>query len=138
MEFVAACDAAKMISFFRSLLQDIDMQQHAATVLFENNHGALMMANAQQPTQRNRHMDIKHFALLDWVEMDLLTLEAIHTSNNTEDAMTKTLTGQTFFCHFKTHMGKRIPEYCERSTTMNVQLKHVLRTTFSNLPQICM
>ncbi len=39
-----------------------------ATKLFEDNNGALMMANAQQPTKCTRHIEIKHFTLLDWVE----------------------------------------------------------------------
>jgi hypothetical protein len=64
-EFVAACDTGKMILFFRSLLQEVGVQQHDATIMFEVNNGALMMANAQQPTRRTRHMDIKHFAILD-------------------------------------------------------------------------
>ncbi len=70
-EFVAACDTAKMFLFFCSLLQDLGMNQEASTILFEDNSGVLLMANAQQPTQWTRHMDIKHFALLDWVEQDL-------------------------------------------------------------------
>ncbi len=78
-EFVAACDMAKMILFFRSLLEDIGMEQGTATVLFEDNYGALMMANAQQPTKRTRHIDIKRFALLDWVEWDMLLLQEIST-----------------------------------------------------------
>jgi hypothetical protein len=92
-EFVAACDTAKMILFFRSLLEDIEMEQESATVLFEDNNGALMMANAQQPTKRTRHIDIKHFALLDWVEQDLLILHDIPPPpDNAADAMTKLLT----------------------------------------------
>jgi len=63
-EFVAACDTAKMILFFLSLLDDLGLPQCNATILFEDNTGALMMANAQQPTRRTRHMDIKYFALL--------------------------------------------------------------------------
>ncbi len=70
-----------------------------------------MMANAQQPTRRTRHMDIKHFALLDWVEQDLLILEQISTNDNAADAMTKTLTKQLHNRHFDTYMGIRIPEY---------------------------
>jgi hypothetical protein len=111
-EFVAACDTAKMILFFRSLLQDIGLEQTHATILFEDNQGALMMANAQQPTKRTRHIDIKHFALLDWVEQDLLILEAISTHDNAADAMTKTLTKQLFYHHYDTYMGIRIPDYC--------------------------
>ncbi len=115
-EFVAACDTAKMILFFRSLLQDIALEQTQATILFEDNHGALMMADAQQPTKRTRHIDIKHFALLDWVEQDLLILEAISTHDNAADAMIKTLTKQLFYRHYDTYMGIRIPDYCALST----------------------
>ena len=68
-EFVAACDAAKIILFLRSILEDLGLSQTHATTLFEDNNGALMMANAQQPTRRTRYMDIKHLSLLDWVEL---------------------------------------------------------------------
>jgi hypothetical protein len=51
-EFVAACDTAKGILFFRSILQDVGIEQREATILFEDNQGALMMASAQQPTRR--------------------------------------------------------------------------------------
>ncbi len=73
-EFAAACEAAKMILFIHSIFQDMDLEQPEETILYEDNNGALMMANAQQPTQRTRHVDIKVFALLDWVERDLLIL----------------------------------------------------------------
>jgi hypothetical protein len=39
----------------------------------------------------NQYIDIKHFAILDWVEQDLLILHDIHTSDNCADAMTKAL-----------------------------------------------
>ena len=105
-----------MILFFRSLLQDIGLEQSHASILFEDNQGALMMANAQQPTKRTRHIDIKHFALLDCVEQDLLILQAISTHDNAADAMTKTLTKQLFYRHFDIYMGIQIPDYCALST----------------------
>jgi len=49
-EFVVACDAGKMLLFFTSLLNDLGYEQTHATILYKDNHGALMMANAQQPT----------------------------------------------------------------------------------------
>lgn len=109
-EFVAACDAAKMILFFRSILEDLGIPQEEATILYEDNNGALMMANAQQPTRRTRHLDIKHFSLLDWVEKDLIILKAISTHDNASDAMTKMLPRQLFYRHSDTFMGRRIPE----------------------------
>lgn len=43
------------------------------------------MANAQKPTPRTRHMDIRYFALSEWVERDLLALERVDTSMNMAD-----------------------------------------------------
>ncbi len=63
-------------------MEELGLPQEDATILFEDNTGALMMANTQQPTKRTRHIDIKHFALLDWVEQDLLQLHQIGTHDN--------------------------------------------------------
>ena len=60
-EFTAACDAGKAILYVRSILNEIGVDQNEATTLFIDNNGALLMGNAQQPTRRTRHMDIKHF-----------------------------------------------------------------------------
>jgi hypothetical protein len=96
-EFTAACEAGKLILYFRSILDDIHMPQHHATILSEDNNGALLMTNAQQPTRRTRHMDVKTFAILEWVEQDLLLLENIRTSDNAADTMTKSLAKQLFY-----------------------------------------
>ena len=111
-EFVAACDTAKLILFYCSLLDDIGISQTEATVMYEDNNGALLMANAQQPTRRTRHMEIKHFAILDWVEQDLLILTHISTSLNVADAMTKPLEKTLFYHHYDKYMGLRVPDYC--------------------------
>mmetsp|Transcript_22056 Transcript_22056/g.31605 ORF Transcript_22056/g.31605 Transcript_22056/m.31605 type:complete len:99 (+) Transcript_22056:1159-1455(+) len=73
------------------------------------------MANAQQPTRRTRHMDIKHFSLLDWVGRDLIILQAIATADNAADAMTKFLPKQLFYRHYDTYTGRRIPKYVSTS-----------------------
>jgi hypothetical protein len=114
-EFTAACDAGKMILFFRSILGDLGLEQHNASVLYEDNNGALLMANAQQPMRRTRHMDIKKFALLELVEQYLMILKSIGTAENAADGLTKPLAKQLFFRHADTILGKRVPEYVLRS-----------------------
>ena len=104
-----------MILFFRSLLFDLGYEQDDATILYEDNNGALMMANAQQPTKCTRHLDIKYFALLDWVERDLLILHSISTHDNSADALTKPLAKQLFYRHTDTLMGRRVPLKLQRS-----------------------
>ena len=69
------------------------------------------MANAQQPTRRTRHMDLKHFAVLDWVERDLVTFQRINTTDNYADPMTKSLGRQLHYRHNDYILGKIIPKY---------------------------
>jgi hypothetical protein len=110
-EFVAVCDTAKLVLYFRSLLHDLDIPQHEATIIYEDNRGALMMVEAQQPTKNSRHIDIKYYAILNWVEQDLVTLHDISTHDNASDSMTKPLAKQLFFRHFDSYMGRRAPQY---------------------------
>ena len=110
-EFAAACDAAKLILHIRSILDEIKVPQNAATMLFEDNQGALMMANAGQPTRRTRHICIKQFALMDWVKEDLLELKYIETSKNCADALTKQLDRILYHRHFDVLMGINKPPY---------------------------
>jgi hypothetical protein len=110
-EFNAACDAGKSILYVRSILDEINLPQEQATTLFIDNNGALMMGNAQQPTRRTRHIDLKKFALLDWVQHDLLIMKRISTSDNCSDGLTKQTAKQLFYRHFDYILGKCIPHY---------------------------
>ena len=51
-EFTAARDTGKTILYICSILNEIDVDRNEATTLFiDNNNGALLMGNAQQPTR---------------------------------------------------------------------------------------
>ena len=69
------------------------------------------MANAQKPTKRTRHMDLKYFGLQEWVQRDLLILHRINTSDNYADAMTKALGRTLFYHHVNFIMGKIVPQF---------------------------
>jgi len=71
----------------------------ASTVLFEDNDGCSAMGNAQKPTPQTRHIDIKYFSLVKWIECDLMMLERINTSINMSDHMTKGLQTISFHRH---------------------------------------
>jgi len=110
-EFIAACKAAKVILYIRSILDDVNVRQDTATTLYEDNQGALRMVKSGQPTKRTRHMDTKHFALQQWVDQDLLSLRRINTADNESDLMTKNLGRSLFYRHMEYLMGKILPEY---------------------------
>ena len=110
-EFTAAAEAGKFIKYVRSILDEIGLDQKHATILYEDNQGALLLANAQQPTKRTRHMDIKHFALQEWCERDYIILHKIHTTHNWADVLTKAQSKTLFHRHMTHIMGKLKPHY---------------------------
>jgi hypothetical protein len=64
-EFMAAHDTGKMILFVWGILCDLSIPQETATIMYEDNDACTGMGNAQKPTSRTRHIDIKYFLLCD-------------------------------------------------------------------------
>jgi hypothetical protein len=69
------------------------------------------MGNAQKPTPRTRHIDIKYFSLCEWVEWDLMHLDRIDTSINMADHLTKALPPTLFHRHANFLLGHVPPTY---------------------------
>ena len=110
-EFYALADAGKLTLYLRSVLNDLHLTQSNATPLYEDNEGCRLMATANKATRRTRHIDIKHFAILDWVQRDLIDVKTIGTSDNASDNLTKPNNKILFYRHADTIMGRRCPEY---------------------------
>ena len=108
---MAACDAGKMLLYVRSILWDLDIPQHAASLLYEDNDGCTAMANAGKPTPRTRHIDIKYHSLCEWVDRDLILLERICTSQNMADHFTKALPRILFHRHVDFILGHVPPPH---------------------------
>jgi hypothetical protein len=110
-KFMAAYDTRKMILYVRSILWDLGIPQEATMVLYEDNDACTAMGNAQKPTLRTQHMDIKYFLICDWVERDLMHLERIDTKFNMADLFTKSLQRLTFHRHASFLLGHVPPKY---------------------------
>lgn len=110
-EFAAAYDAGKITLYLRSILSELGIDQEHATIIYEDNMGALMMDNAQQPLRHTRHMDIKTFFLQNWVEEYLIILQSVKTTHNIVDVFTKPLGKNLFHKHNDIIMGKQYPPY---------------------------
>ena len=118
-EFTSACDAGRCTLFIRSLLNHIQIPQDKATIIHEDNNGAILMANAGKPTRRARHLDLKYFALQDWIENDLLFLQWVSTTNNCSDSLTKSLGRILQYKHMDYIMGQVKPKYSHRNDMIN-------------------
>ncbi len=108
---MAAYDTGKMILFVCSILWDLDLPQEAATILYKDNDACTALGNAQKPTSRTRHIDIKYFSICEWIERDLMYLERIDTTINMSDHLTKGLSRALFHCHADFLLGHVPPAY---------------------------
>ena len=90
---------------------DLGIPQEAATITYEDKDGCTAMGNGQKPTSQTQHIDIKYFALCDWVEGDLILLERIDTSINLADHLTKPLSQILFHRHANYLLGHIPPKY---------------------------
>ena len=106
-EFTAAAEAGKTTLHLRSILYELGYQQYKPTTLYIDNHGALFMANAEQPTRRTRHMDTKTFAMQDWTKEEKLILKEVNTKDNAADHFTKALGQIKFYEQTDIIMGRK-------------------------------
>ena len=106
-----AADCGKMILYVRSIMWDLGVPQTAATIAYEDNDAAIAMANSRKPTSRTRHIDIRQFALCDWVERDLIMLERVPTALNMADHFSKQLGPLLFRRHTDYILGHVPPQY---------------------------
>ena len=109
VEFVSAVDTGKQLLYVRSILSDLGLALDAPTGLMVDNTGAIFMIQAQAPTKRTRHVDIKYFALLHWSETQQLQALPIRTNQNISDSMTKSTGRIKFHQHADVYMMGRIP-----------------------------
>ena len=104
-EYMEATYFGKMTLFVRSIMWDLGIPQCAATVLYEDIDAATAMVNAQKPTPRTRHMDIRFRVLAEWVERDLVQLERVDTKLNLADHFMKQLGPLLFRRHIDYLLG---------------------------------
>ncbi len=110
-ELMAAYELGRMLLYVRSILWDLNVPQEAASRLYEDNDACTAMANAQKPTSRTCHMDIRYHVLCEWVEQDLIVLEQVDTTINKADHFTKLLSCVLFHRHIDYIMGHVPLEY---------------------------
>jgi len=114
-ELYAACDAAKYTKYIRSVLTYLGFPLLNPTPIYEDNAATIAVSNNERATKRLRHVDLRHFAILNWVQNGDITLKYISTSDNPADNLTKPLGEVLHSRHSDTLLGKRPPHYCNKS-----------------------
>eukprot|EP00957_Ditylum_brightwellii_P090590 6899249-Ditylum_brightwellii.AAC.1 len=56
-----------MAKYLCRTLEELPIKQKGPTTIYKDNTTAIMMANANKPNSRMRHIDISYFAIQEWV-----------------------------------------------------------------------
>jgi hypothetical protein len=111
-EFYTMADAGKIAIYLRSILDEIGFTQESPTTIMADNRGAMCIANAQHPSRRTRHVDIKHFVILEWTEQEYIKFQDVKSEYNISDSLSKQTGRIKFYEHTDILMGRLRPQYC--------------------------
>ena len=110
-EFASMVDAGKAALYLRSILEEIGIKQIHPTPILIDNQGAQLMANAQRPTRRTRHVECNQFVILEWTENEQITYEPCKSEHNISDSLSKPTARIKHYIHHDIMMGRRQPDY---------------------------
>jgi hypothetical protein len=126
-EFIQLVLTGKKVKHVRTVMTEFGFPQNAPSPIFVDNISSIMMGNNVRPTDRTRHMDIKWFALQEWIHIDKdIILIHIPGEINASDALSKALAWIKHHRHMTRAMGATGPVYLNPSITLvHVQTKTI-------------
>ncbi|KAE9285861.1 hypothetical protein PF008_g26805 [Phytophthora fragariae] len=91
------------------LLKDIGAEQVGATVIYEDNQGAMALAKNVGYQARTKHIDIRYHFIREKVVSNEVELEYMDTKNQLDDFMTKGLSSKTLrYLMMRSNVGPKL------------------------------
>ena len=106
------------------ILEELDLIQKDPTLICVNNHGAIHMANAQKPTHRICHVEMKHFVIIQWTDDEFINFFKTKTQNQATVSLSKPTDCTKFYEHMDVHMGQSKPKFTGEPTTIVHYIQH--------------
>jgi Reverse transcriptase (RNA-dependent DNA polymerase) len=131
-ELAFMTDAGKAALYLRSILEELKLEQLHPTKISVDNRGARQLTNAQQPTKRTRHIDMRDFCILQWTEEEMIHYADIESKYNVSDSISKPTGRIKFYEQMDILMGRRKPHYVPPQPSTNSD-HHDLHSHLQNL-----
>ena len=96
-ELMALSMAMKEALWLRTLAVELGIHSPSDPILlYEDNQGAMAIANDAKFSDRTKHIDVRYFRIRDEVRNKTIRLQYCHTSQMMADTFTKPLQGEVF------------------------------------------
>mmetsp|Transcript_6642 Transcript_6642/g.12497 ORF Transcript_6642/g.12497 Transcript_6642/m.12497 type:complete len:143 (+) Transcript_6642:344-772(+) len=118
-EFIQLVLTEKKVRYVRTVMNNLGFPQTGPSPSFGDNISSIMMGNNVRPTDRTRHMDIRWFALQEWIHIDK-DIILIHFSGdlNASNALSKALAWIKHYRRMSQAMGGIGPIYSNGTHTL--------------------
>ena len=103
-EYIALCAATQEVVWMRRLLEGVAHAQVGATVVHEDNQGAMSLSRNPKDHARTKHIDVKYHYVREAVEKEIICVKYLPTADMLADALTKGL-AKPKFEKFREEMG---------------------------------
>jgi hypothetical protein len=95
-EYFAMEEAARDVTWLRTLFEEIDAAQEGPTVMYEDNTAAQALAELRKASRKNRHILARYWAVQDCVEKGYVKVMRCDTTDMQADLLTKPLARDRF------------------------------------------
>ena len=95
-EYIALCRAAQEAVWLRSLLADVGLTPKTATVVREDNQGAIALGKNPKDHPRTKHIDVKYHYVREVVQNKIIDVVHVPTGDMVADTLTKALPKPSF------------------------------------------
>jgi phosphoribosylamine-glycine ligase len=86
-------------------MRDVHQHQHGATTVYEDNEGAVKLANNPMASNRTKHIDIKHHYIRELVDAKTVAIVLVGTADMLAIGLTKALPEPKHMMIFRRCMG---------------------------------
>ena len=95
-------DVVKDALFIKAVLQFMRPKQREMCIpvtVFEDNQGAIQLANNPRSSHNSKHIDVRHHFLRELVSEQIIQVEYVPSAEQHADALTKPLPVNSFTYH---------------------------------------
>jgi hypothetical protein len=85
-------------------MSELTGKEHGPVTLYEDNESAKAIAQDDRQSERTKHMDVKHFAIREFIQNGGVAVESIASADNLADLFTKGLQRGPF-CRLREAIG---------------------------------
>ncbi|GMF12666.1 unnamed protein product [Phytophthora lilii] len=90
-EYMVLSLCTQEVLWTRAMLKDLGHEQVGATVIWEDNQGAIGLASNAGYNARTKHVDIRHHFIRENVASDIIIVKYVSTTDQLADMLTKAL-----------------------------------------------